>query len=312
MEFFVFFVVIVVFVGIFGTMEGVKNRREREARIRALKIADVDSMAGIDFEQYVCRLLRHQGYAAEVTKASGDFGVDILASRNNRKTAFQVKRYSKKVSNKAVNEAFAGMAHYKCDQCAVVTNNYFTPAAIKLAESTKCLLIDRELLTNWILDFQSLDDAISYTTDALLNDVPLVDLGECENLEVELVLRELGEIQCEYDSEPANFTENRSLSSRTDNIHNTKVSVDSKLIRTLMREAEFRFPKDYSTQVFVVKQQIEAYKAIESFRAHDIPDDELNGILVAAANRWGNDFATAKYVIDEQVAAFRQLQAIAS
>jgi hypothetical protein len=40
-----------------------------------------------------------------------------------------------------VQEAFTGMAHYRCDGCAVVTNSQFTSSAISVAESTNCLLV---------------------------------------------------------------------------------------------------------------------------------------------------------------------------
>lgn len=37
----------------------------------------------------------------------------------------------------------------------VITNNYFQKGAIILAESNNCLLIDRNLLITWIMEYQS-------------------------------------------------------------------------------------------------------------------------------------------------------------
>lgn len=127
---------------------------EKERRLRALKISQVDSMSGPAFEHYVARLLQDRGYSATVTKSSGDFGVDILASRNTTLYAIQCKRQSRNVSRRAVSDAVAGQIHYGRDTAMVVTNAWFTAGARTLARSTGCELVDRSLLTEWILAFQ--------------------------------------------------------------------------------------------------------------------------------------------------------------
>lgn len=126
-----------------------------EKRVRALKLADVDNMSGTDFEHYVGKLLAHQGFRTKVTKASGDFGVDIIAKKDDVNYAVQVKRYSNSVSRRAVSDAVAGKEYYGCNGAMVVTNNYFTKGAITLAQSTKCELVNRDALAKWILDFQT-------------------------------------------------------------------------------------------------------------------------------------------------------------
>ena len=52
------------------------------------------------------------------------------------RTAVQVKRYSKKVSNKAVQEVVASKAIHKCTKGVVITNNYFFDTGIR----KECLL----------------------------------------------------------------------------------------------------------------------------------------------------------------------------
>jgi HJR/Mrr/RecB family endonuclease len=37
----------------------------------------------------------------------------------------------------------------------VITNNYFTPGAVTLARSNDCTLVDRDLLAQWVLRFQT-------------------------------------------------------------------------------------------------------------------------------------------------------------
>jgi HJR/Mrr/RecB family endonuclease len=111
-------------------------------------------MSGVEFEAYLQKLLRTKGYRVSMTKATGDFGVDLVAIRETDKVAIQVKRLSTRVSRRAVSDAVAGMQHYHCNQSMVITNNYFTPGAVTLARSTGCMLIDRDKLAKWIVEFQ--------------------------------------------------------------------------------------------------------------------------------------------------------------
>ena len=124
-------------------------------KLRAIQIANIDSMTGVDFERYLQKLLTAQGYSVNITRATGDFGVDLVAARSNDKIAIQVKRYSGKISRHAISDAVAGMQHYRCTKAMVITNNYFTAGAVTLACSTGCLLVDRDTLVKWIVEFQN-------------------------------------------------------------------------------------------------------------------------------------------------------------
>lgn len=103
---------------------------------------DADSMPveGHAFEYWVAANLRRFGWSTEVTSGSGDQGVDILASFDNRKLAIQCKRYAGTVGNKAVQEAHSGGVFYKTDAAAVISNANFTRSAIALADSAGMLL----------------------------------------------------------------------------------------------------------------------------------------------------------------------------
>ena len=47
------------------------------------------------FEKFIGELFNDLGYQTEVTKSTGDFGVDVLLVKDNIKTAVQVKRYGR-------------------------------------------------------------------------------------------------------------------------------------------------------------------------------------------------------------------------
>ena len=107
-------------------------------------------MTGNEFECYISQLLQKQGYKTEIQGGAGDLGIDIIAMKEDERLAIQCKRFSQKVSRRAVSAVVAGMHHYKCNQAMVVTNNYFHKGAIELAKSNNVQLVDRDTLNRWI------------------------------------------------------------------------------------------------------------------------------------------------------------------
>ena len=108
--------------------------------------ATVDGMSGAKFEQYVATLFTRMGYQTEITKHTGDQGIDIIARKDGASLGIQAKRYAGKVGNSAVQEVVGGKAFYKVDKVMVVTNSTFTPSAIALARANDVELWDRDLL----------------------------------------------------------------------------------------------------------------------------------------------------------------------
>jgi len=104
-------------------------------------------MEGHDFEYFCAELLQENGfYEVEVTRASGDYGIDILAEKDGVTYAIQCKCYSAPVGVKAIQEAYAGRDYYDRMVGAVLTNQYFTNPGVEAARKLKILLWDREYL----------------------------------------------------------------------------------------------------------------------------------------------------------------------
>ena len=119
-----------------------------------ISIDDVDIMSGGEFEVFIGELFKSLGYKSSVTKLSGDQGVDVVLEKSGLKTGIQCKRYSGKISNKAVQEAVAGKAYYKLDKVMVITNSYFTQSAYTLAEANDVILWDRDTLIEKIKKYK--------------------------------------------------------------------------------------------------------------------------------------------------------------
>ena len=152
-----FFAIVALFLALFigiPTTYIIIYNNDVQKKLRSIQIENIDSMTGIEFEHYLQKLLIHQGFSVHVTQSSGDLGVDLVASRNGVKIAIQAKRYNTKVSRRAISDAVAGVHHYGCNRAMVITNSYFSPGAITLARSTGCILVDRDTLAKWVIDFR--------------------------------------------------------------------------------------------------------------------------------------------------------------
>lgn len=133
-----------------GIVAGLADRFRNE-RLKQSGIADIDKMSGDDFEKYLAQLFKSQGYESIKTKASGDFGADVVIEKDNVRIVIQAKRYKNNIGLKAVQEVVAAKAHYKAQEAWVVTNSNFTPQAKELARSNGVKLFDREQLIRMIL-----------------------------------------------------------------------------------------------------------------------------------------------------------------
>ena len=120
-------------------------------RKRYQKPKHFDLLEGHEFEYYCADLLQRKGFIeVEVTKGSGDYGVDILAEKEGVTYAIQCKCYTAPIGVKAIQEAYAGRDYYDRMVGAVLTNQYFTTPAVEAAKKLKILLWDRGYLESML------------------------------------------------------------------------------------------------------------------------------------------------------------------
>lgn len=132
-----------------------ENLKDMEISLKMLKdfeaiagkIEEADGMDGHEFEYWCADLLKSNGFSnVEVTRGSGDQGVDVVAEKGGIRYAIQCKCYSSNLGNTPVQEVYAGQSMYRCQIGAVMTNRYFTAGAQELAEANGVLLWDRDEL----------------------------------------------------------------------------------------------------------------------------------------------------------------------
>lgn len=109
-------------------------------------IDDIDFMSGTEFEYFISILFESMNFKTKITNLTGDQGVDVIARKGINEIGIQCKCYSGRVGNSAIQEVYSGLKYYKLNKGMVITNNYFTKAAVELAESNNIILWDRSIL----------------------------------------------------------------------------------------------------------------------------------------------------------------------
>lgn len=115
-------------------------------RILHFSIRRVDKMTGQEFENFLKVRFERMGFSVKTTKASNDYGADLILRRKKLTIAVQAKRYQANIGVKAVQEVIGSMAYYGANKGLVVTNSSFTKNAKALAEVNNIALWDREVL----------------------------------------------------------------------------------------------------------------------------------------------------------------------
>jgi restriction system protein len=121
-------------------------------RLGRAGMPEIDRMTGTEFEQRLAVLFRALGYSVMHTGQIGDWGADLVISKNGTRTVVQAKRYNKNVGVPAVQQATAAKAKYGCTAAMVVTNSRFTTAARELARVNAVELWDRDQLIARLLE----------------------------------------------------------------------------------------------------------------------------------------------------------------
>lgn len=120
---------------------------QREAQTRPKPQQNFNSkMSPIEYEQLCAQLLQEAGWKTQLTKASGDQGVDIIAQANGIRLVVQCKMHNKPVGNKAVQETIAAMIYESATKSAVVSSSGFTKSAKELANTSGVILLHHDEL----------------------------------------------------------------------------------------------------------------------------------------------------------------------
>ena len=109
---------------------------------------DINLLSGVEFESLCKDRLEKANWQITTTVASGDQGVDLIATKGGTRVCIQCKRFASPVGNSAVQEVTAGKLHWHGTHAVVVSNAGFTKSAQALARSTGVLLMSHDELAD--------------------------------------------------------------------------------------------------------------------------------------------------------------------
>ncbi|WP_049285246.1 restriction endonuclease [Staphylococcus aureus] len=127
------------------------KKKKIQALYRRAHIIDIDKMEGIEFEYYLEALFLKLKYKPIVTKASRDYGADLILKKENKKIVVQAKRSNSKIGIKAVQEIYTAQRFYNADEAWLVTNSFYTKSAVELGKACDVVMKDRTSLSKWII-----------------------------------------------------------------------------------------------------------------------------------------------------------------
>jgi hypothetical protein len=297
---------LIVIVPLVGLISQAKKRAAHEARLRALALSDIDNMDGVMFEHYVAKLLRHEGYTeVDVSKGSGDFGVDIVASKDSRRYAIPVKRWSGTVSRTAVSDAVAGKGHYSCNAAMVVTNSYLSAKSREFASSVGCEIVDRDILGGWVLRFQASGPAPRTPPTPVYPPIGAwrLDSGPGPRTPPTPVTRkpESTSPPGQLDTPLPNPPIQRPAEPKSSALAG---GLPSGVLQSIKQSAASHHPGDFSTQVYVIEKQRKAYEKLQRFRPQGIPQEIFTEMLSRTTQHYPSDYSTQMYVLEDHVQSY--------
>lgn len=135
--------VVVISLCVTGIVVTVQKYMAVHSRSNSYKQKDFDGMTGWEFESWSAEWLgKHEFYNIKVTSGSGDYGADIICSRNGETYAVQCKKYSGKVPYRAVEEVVCAKNYYGTDRAMIFTNSELTPQADEAAKKLGVIVYD--------------------------------------------------------------------------------------------------------------------------------------------------------------------------
>lgn len=110
------------------------------------------TMSGAEFERFVANVFQRQGYAAELTGASGDHGIDIILRKLGKVVAVQCKQWDSSIGEPILRDFYGAIVNAGINTGFVVTSSSFTAQAMTFAQNKPITLYDIDALIQLYLD----------------------------------------------------------------------------------------------------------------------------------------------------------------
>lgn len=100
------------------------------------------NLSGYQFEKEVAKLYEAHGYDVQVTKGSGDGGIDIFLEKAGRRYGVQCKNHHKAIGPAAIRDLYGAMSHEGLDAGIFIASSGYTKGAKEFARNKAITLLD--------------------------------------------------------------------------------------------------------------------------------------------------------------------------
>jgi len=113
------------------------------------------SMNHFEFEEFIGELFKKMGYEVKVTKKTGDYGIDVVATKGEEIIAIQVKKYAAghHVGAPDVQNTLGSMHKYKATKAIIITTSNFTVQAEEQAKEAPIELWNKRILHDMVIKY---------------------------------------------------------------------------------------------------------------------------------------------------------------
>lgn len=124
--------------------------------------SDINSLSGIEFENFCRDLLQRYDFEVQTTKQSGDGGIDLVAYNHKPflrgKYIIQCKRYTGGVGEPIIRDLYGVVMSERANKGILITTGYFSMPAMKFALDKNLELIDGDELNQLLRESNMISD----------------------------------------------------------------------------------------------------------------------------------------------------------
>ncbi len=137
--------------------ESIRQQKEKDYFQRIKKLEELQKIDPLQFEKIISTLFKRMGYDVLLTKASRDEGIDLIITKNGKKSVVQCKRYSGTVGQPTARDLYGSMIHNHAEDAYLITTGVFSLPAQTWASGKPIHLVDGNMLVEWIETILSKD-----------------------------------------------------------------------------------------------------------------------------------------------------------
>jgi hypothetical protein len=85
-------------------------------------------------------------------------------------------------------------------------------------------------------------------------------------------------------------------------------TIPRSVLSQIKQDVEARYPDDYEMQEYLIKKQVKAFHAVQSYTAEGIPKTVIEKIINKAISKYPVDYEMQEYLINNQVESYRRMK----